>query len=318
MSEQIKKVSDVFKSPNVVINPIKLERLKTQVNKILDENIDLRIKLNKLDLTSENVDNNLGSIYQYLCDNLICKACDKNLFNCPKAEHFGYFYELDASGQYLKLHLSQCSLLQSQNKILSNLIAYEDNSLNVYLNSQKLLNLLSKKDNLYLLKSVAKSAVYISKHFPKHDFTEKGLALFQINKTTYISMLLSLAAYLNCRKGYKVAYLDAFDLLQLFTSKNIDKQELGANLLNKASNANTLILSNLDQIPRYLREIIDNYLFPLLCNRNKVNKITYIDLGKYNSSTALFKHLFFHSTHLNEVLKLVDELFDDYIINDLS
>ena len=274
--------------------------------------------MNRLNLSEEVINNNLGSIYMYLSDNLVCKNCSHKLSDCPKKEHVGYQYSLDTSKKYFKFNLIQCPPRQTQNRILSNLIAFEDDPLQVYFKSQKLLDLLSKKDNLYLLKSVAKCVVYISKHLPDVNNFQKGLALFQINKTVYVDMLLSLAAYISCTKGYKVAYLDMNNLLELFKSKYVDKQNLGVNLLNKASNSNTLILYNLDQIPRYLSESIDNYLFPLLKNRNKFNKITYIDLGKYSSCNALFKKLFGNSIHSTEISKIIEDIFEDYTIADLS
>lgn len=316
MSNQ--KINDVLNSlftGQIEISKKDLSELEGEVNKILEENLALKLEIQKLHLSEEVFKNNLGTIYSYLKDSLICKTCGGKISTCPK-EAIGHRLYLTIDGNRVKTKDGNCQLYESLAVMLEKQIVYSSRErISLYMNAEKLLNLLSVSDNLKTMKSSAKAAVYVSKNIP-YEKELKGLALSSLSDNTRVEQVLSLAAYANAKKGKKVVLADTETLFYLLGCKEEDKFSLGADILNCAAMSEVLVLLDLSSFPFYARDLAIKYLLPLLEKRAESNKITYVSYSGFASLTVLIKTIFTKSSKSASALNLVSKILIDYPIKD--
>ncbi len=314
----MQKSSDLFKI-NIEIDEKDTNELVKLNQSILDENLSLSLYIKKLGLNDEELKDNSGVIHNFLNDRLLCEHCSK-LSECQKKQYIGYQQNLSKNGKFLDTSLLFCSYRKEQDKILKNVYSETVDSIQYYLNASKLLSFLGTGNNSKTFKSLTLATTKINKRFPEKNKVVKGIAFRSLSTKKYENWLLSFACYVNAKKNHKVVILDSMTLFSDLNSYRSDEYEAGMLNLQKAYDAEVLILEDLTSDIFLSYKQASEQFYKLLTKRNNVNKLTYCYLDSTSDFNSFFRKAFYNldSNRKKEAMNLVDYLFEDLLINELG
>lgn len=254
---------------------MKLTKLKVNINrsqeteKIRRNVMDFVIKskpgslfIKSNNLTTEAIDDNLGTVKRMVDDLNICEPCT-SFHSCPK-DVKGYQIKLDVtSGRFFEVEYVKCSKLLAYEKIANNYIYkhfpnhWVDNRLTNITN------------NSYRMALIKQATDMLSGKFKSlYIYGQNGLG------KSYISAAIA-NEYLEINGG-KIAFVNARDLIEDLRNLVFEDKLAFNQKIKDLESANLLIVDDLgnEKITEWSKEEV---IFPLIENQIKANKLIIIN-----------------------------------------
>lgn len=297
----------------IVVPEGALEDLKNEVNSLLEEDIRLKLKVNKLLKTEKTFDRSLGILYDYLKDQRRCSQCDHHLLSCPKEKYAGYQLDIyyDEINDSIQCNWNPCAHLLQVQETLSRIKPCDFGRKKLYLDAMKLVSCITTGNNAKKMKDVT-YVISKAQKDAKNSILEKGFALYSTTDVSLVSSSLHAIALYYATNGKKVAMIDSKSFFENLKSFRNDEKDAALKDLQRAKKADVLIFENLDQMGYANNSLLNDYIIPLLDVREEKEKRNYCSI----SSPEKMNHIIYGRDLVakDEVNQRIAKLFDLYAI----
>ena len=300
------------------------EKFKDDVTWRLSNNVDLKIKINKLCRESSNPDcyeDSISTIYKLVKDKEICRQCPKTVSACPK-DTPGYTYRarLDLSGAYIQADICPCKYEKERLDTLERITPSDKNSLQVYQEAAELQSLLKERGKTTLRETNGLIAKFkpICNNFEESTSEPVCYVLTYSADDEYaiLPKVCSYLAYQFARKGRKVAYISEKEIFQNLNSPVDYYAESAITRFECAAKRSVLIIEKVNELPYMNPETVSEYLLPMLKERNKAGRVTiFTSTDSEKPVSALMKR--FSASNLSDGKNILRERFVQLDIEDV-
>ncbi len=300
------------------------EKFKDDVTWRLSNNVDLKIKINRLCRESANpncYEDSISTIYKLVKDNEICRQCPKAVSACPK-DTPGYTYRarLDLSGTYIQADLCPCKYENERLDTLERITPCDKNALQVYQEATELHSLLKERGKTTLMETNGVIAKFKTLYTNFEELTSEPICyVLTTSADTSYSILPKVCSYLAyqfARKGKKVAYISEKEIFQNLSSPVDYHAESAVTRFNCAARRSVLIIEKVNELPYMNPETVSLYLLPLLKERNKAGRVTiFTSTDSEKPLGALMKR--FAASHLSDGKNILRQSYVQLDIEDV-
>lgn len=265
-----------------LISEEEIDLLEGKVRGMLKEDIRSLSEVKRYIKSEETMRNSLGFLYSYLVSQKKCENCQGKLRFCPqpiKGYHESIRYDEDRD--VITASRTPCSYEVERQSILNRITPCDRTRKSIYEDMISLVDALMVKESFAKMKDSGACLLSITKAIKalKNGKKVTGASFFGINGASLPNALLAFAAYSASKAGLRVAYLHTGTFFNALRDFNYDEKALAEKDYVLAKKADVLILENFTSYPYLPIEMQNKYLFPLLKEREKNGKLTYLSLS---------------------------------------